>query len=100
MQVPNRKAIKFTHTSDGYKYNPNVFAPGAKCPNHGCRLYMTDQKGIGICEISGVYFDYEEGPEQTEGKNRNREFSIQIINGKPQKVFRVAPGFKRDLTRK
>lgn len=99
MRTPNRKAIKFTHKSDGYNYNPNVFAPGAKCPNHKCRLYMTDQKGIGICEISGVYFNYEEGPEQSDQSNNNREFSIRIINGVPQKVFRTAPGFQRELSR-
>ena len=94
-----RNTTKFTDTSSGYKYNPNVFAPGAKCPNHGCRLYLTDQKGIGICEVSGVYFNYEEGPEVGTQADKNREFRIQIINGVPTKVFITAPGFQRHLVK-
>jgi len=92
-----RNKTTFTRSGDwGLKYNPEVFAPGAKCPNHGCRLYLTDQVGKGICEISGVYFDYDEGPfiagDQT--ANMNREYEVKIINGKYQKVPRTMPNFK------
>ncbi len=74
------------------KFERGVFAPGAKCPNHGCRMFLTDQPGKGICEISGAYFDYDEGPyiagDQT--KNSAREFEIRIVNGKYQKVLRTS----------
>lgn len=99
MIKPNRKLIKYTHRADGYNYNPNVFAPGAKCPNHKCRLYMTDQKGIGICEISHVYFNYEEGPDVNAKQNHDREFTIKIINGQPQKVLNRPTVTRLDISR-
>lgn len=73
-------------------YTVGVFAPGAKCPNHACRMYLTDQPGKGICEISGAYFDYDEGPyiAGDNSKNSAKEFEIRIVNGKYRKVLRTS----------
>lgn len=91
-----RKQTQFTMIGDcGLKYTPGVFAPGAKCPNHGCRLYLTDQPGKGMCEISTCYFDYDEGPyiAGDQSANSAREVEIKLINGQYQKVFRTATSF-------
>lgn len=96
-----RRATKFNRNGDaGLKYCQGVFAPGAKCPNHGCRLYLTDQVGKGICEISGCYFDYDEGPVKAgdQSKNSAREMKIEIVNGQYQKTYRTMPGFVRETT--
>lgn len=55
-------------------------APGAKCPNHGCPLYKTDQPGVGICTESGWTFEYSVDDLKTGMKN-------EIRNGELVSVF-------------
>lgn len=34
------------------------YKAGPKCPNHAVPLQLTNDKGVGICPISGCYFNY------------------------------------------
>ncbi len=47
------------------------------CPNHGVALDLTDEIGVGICPISGCYFQYEPILEEGKPKKVNK-----IKNGK------------------
>lgn len=72
----------FNKVSEGHRYNDKAFVPGAKCPNHGCRLHPTDTKGLGACEMSTAIFRYEYH-EENEGFVQKEETVIQnrIVNG-------------------
>lgn len=94
--MPRSKRIKssvFTKRGDEGMYNPKAFVPGAKCPNHGCRLHPTDTPGLGACEISECFFRYEIN-ELTKDFQQKDETVIQnkIINGTIRPVkFKVQP---------
>lgn len=58
---------------------------GPKCPNHLVPLTRTDERGIGICPVSGYTFSYEADEQESDTKVAYDKFG-NVIKQQAYKV--------------